>query len=81
MRARYATKLVSISLSHIYSQSLALDPLEYGFYLADGEVPMPTQGRNSIDKKAHCDMELWGKRSCQHMPLSSYSEACTHFCN
>ena len=25
-------------LSHIYSRPLVLDPLEYGFYLADGEV-------------------------------------------
>ena len=42
MRSRYATKLVSNSLSRIYSWPLALDPLEYGFYLADGEVLMPT---------------------------------------
>ena len=31
--------------SHIYSQPLALDPLVYGFYLADGEVLMLTQGQ------------------------------------
>ena len=49
MRARYTTKLVSNSLSHIYSRPLTLGPLEYGFYLAEGEVLMLTQGRNRID--------------------------------
>ena len=77
IRARYATNLVSNSLSHIYSQPLALDPLEYGFYLVDGKVIMPTQGRNMLTVICNC-----GGCVCNNIwPCRVASVAYTNFCN
>ena len=63
-----------------YSQQLVLDPLEYGFYLADGEVLMPTERQNSIDKKHTmiCNCGVCVRNTC---PCPAASVAYTHLCN